>query len=377
MFKAVQIMASTSSSYALSNRLIKPPPPPLAPFLLSSSRTRSSSSPRPPHPPTTHNIARRFLILRMCSTRSDPHSHVASHSNVAAPDLGNPRKINFCQWCGGATKHEVPDGEEKMRAICTLCGRIAYQNPKMVVGCLIEHENKILLCKRKIQPSYGLWTLPAGYLEIGESAVQGAMRETQEEAGAEVDVLSPFAHLDIPLIGQAYVIFLAKLKKPQFSPGPESIECRLFSLEDIPFDSLAFSSMLVTLKLYIEDMKAGRLRFHYGLEQALLIFMPILLMTIYSHDEMNFILKLNSRKLQPELRFRFVWSYGLFYQENLSTVGSYVQVSMHQPERLLVPWTSLPLMCINLDHEKTERAAHFSCRVHQVKSRGLCANAKS
>ncbi|KAL9259814.1 Nudix hydrolase 23, chloroplastic-like protein [Drosera capensis] len=133
-----------------------------------------------------------------------------------------------------------------------------------VVGCLIEHENKILLCKRKIQPSYGLWTLPAGYLEIGESAVQGAMRETQEEAGAEVDVISPFAHLDIPLIGQTYVIFLAKLKKPQFSPGPESIECRLFSLEDIPFDSLAFSSMLVTLKLYIEDMKAGRLRFHYG-----------------------------------------------------------------------------------------------------------------
>ncbi|KAL9267588.1 Nudix hydrolase 23, chloroplastic-like protein [Drosera capensis] len=254
-----------------------------------------------------------------------------------------------------------------------------------VVGCLIEHENKILLCKRKIQPSYGLWTLPAGYLEIGESAVQGAMRETQEEAGAEVDVLSPFAHLDIPLIGQTYVIFLAKLKKPQFSPGPESIECRLFSLEDIPFDSLAFSSMLVTLKLYIEDMKAGRFRFHYGLEQALLIFMPILLMTIYSHDEMvelssphliygyiNFILKLNSRKLQPELRFRFVWSYGLFYQENLSMVGSYVQVFMHQPERLLVSWTSLPLMCINLDHEKTERAAHFSCRVHQVKYRRFC-----
>ncbi|KAL9259812.1 Nudix hydrolase 23, chloroplastic-like protein [Drosera capensis] len=139
MFKAVQIMTSTSSSYALSNRLIKPPPPHLAPFLLSSSRTRSNSSPRPPHPPTTHNSTRRrFLIPRMCSTRSDPHSHVASHSNVAARDLGNPRKINFCQWCGGATKHEVPDGEEKMRAICTLCGRIAYQNPKMVTHFFSE-----------------------------------------------------------------------------------------------------------------------------------------------------------------------------------------------------------------------------------------------
>ncbi|CAN1307121.1 Nudix hydrolase 23, chloroplastic [Linum perenne] len=162
---------------------------------------------------------------------------------------GNGRKINFCQWCGGATKHEVPDGEEKTRAICTLCGRIAYQNPKMVVGCLIEHDNKVLLCKRNIHPSFGLWTLPAGYLEIGESAMDGAVRETWEEANAEVEVVSPFAQLDIPLIGQIYIIFLAKLKKPQFFPGPESSDCQLFSIDDIPFESLAFSSMVVTLKL--------------------------------------------------------------------------------------------------------------------------------
>ncbi|KAL2923857.1 Nudix hydrolase 23 chloroplastic [Bienertia sinuspersici] len=132
-----------------------------------------------------------------------------------------------------------------------------------VVGCLIEHENKILLCKRNIQPSYGR-TLPAGFMEMGESAADGAIRETQEEACAEVEVLSPFAHLDIPLIGQTYIIFLAKLKKPHFSPGPESIECRLFALDEIPFDSLAFSSMLVTLKLYAEDMKGGKPKFHYG-----------------------------------------------------------------------------------------------------------------
>ncbi|KAL0428612.1 UNVERIFIED_CONTAM: Nudix hydrolase 23, chloroplastic [Sesamum latifolium] len=168
---------------------------------------------------------------------------------------GSTRKINFCQWCGGPTKHEIPDGEEKTRAICTHCGKITYENPKMVVGCLIEHENKILLCKRKIQPSYGLWTLPAGYMEIGESAAEGAIRETWEEANAEVEVQSPFAQLDIPLIGQTYIIFLAKLKRPHFSPGPESLECQLFALEDIPFDSLAFSSMLVTLKLYFEDKK--------------------------------------------------------------------------------------------------------------------------
>ncbi|KAJ6743067.1 NUDIX HYDROLASE 23 [Salix viminalis] len=188
----------------------------------------------------------------------------SSSSSVAAQSSGSARKINFCQWCGGQTKHDIPDGEEKTRAICTVCGKIMYQNPKMVVGCLIEHDNKVLLCKRNIQPSYGLWTLPAGYLEIGESAAEGAIRETWEEAHAEVEIVSPFAQLDIPLIGQTYIIFLAKLKKPHFSPGPESLECQLFSLDDIPFDSLAFSSMVVTLKLYIEDVKAGSQKFHYG-----------------------------------------------------------------------------------------------------------------
>ncbi|OIS96364.1 nudix hydrolase 23, chloroplastic [Nicotiana attenuata] len=180
-------------------------------------------------------------------------------------EAGNIRKINFCQFCGGSTKHEIPDGEEKVRAICTRCGKIIYENPKMVVGCLIEHDKKILMCRRKIQPSYGLWTLPAGYMEIGESAAEGAIRETLEEANAEVEVQSPFAQLDIPLIGQTYMIFLAKLKTPHFSPGPESSECRLYELDDIPFDSLAFSSMLVTLKLYIEDIKVGRPKFHYGI----------------------------------------------------------------------------------------------------------------
>ncbi|XP_047160144.1 nudix hydrolase 23, chloroplastic-like isoform X3 [Vigna umbellata] len=177
-------------------------------------------------------------------------------SSTPLPSAGNVRHIKFCQWCGGSTKHDIPEGEEKFRAICTVCGKIAYQNPKMVVGCLVEHDNKVLLCKRNIQPSHGLWTLPAGYLEIGESAVDGAIRETREEANADVEVISPFAQLDIPLIGQ--------LKKPHFSPGPESSACQLFPLDDIPFNSLSFSSMVVTLSLYVEDIKTGKLKFHYG-----------------------------------------------------------------------------------------------------------------
>ncbi|KAJ6967466.1 metal tolerance protein C2 [Populus alba x Populus x berolinensis] len=129
-----------------------------------------------------------------------------SSSSVAVQSSGSARKINFCQWCGGQTKHDIPDGEEKMRAICTVCEKISYQNPKMVVGCLIEHDNKVLLCKRNIQPSHGLWTLPAGYLEIGESAAEGAIRETWEEARAEVEVMSPFAQLDIPRLARALLI---------------------------------------------------------------------------------------------------------------------------------------------------------------------------
>ncbi|KAJ7975999.1 Nudix hydrolase 23 chloroplastic [Quillaja saponaria] len=207
----------------------------------------------------------RSRAFRASSVSSDSNPDGTSSSpSVAVKSPGNVYNIKFCQWCGGQTKHDIPDGEEKIRPICTICGKVAYQNPKMVVGCLIEHDNKVLLCKRKIQPSYGLWTLPAGYLEIGESAAEGAIRETREEANAEVEVLSPFAQLDIPLIGQTYIIFLAKLKEPHFSPGPESSECHLFPLDDIPFDSLAFSSMVVSLDLYAGDIKAGKPKFHYG-----------------------------------------------------------------------------------------------------------------
>uniref|UniRef100_A0A5B7B3A1 Nudix hydrolase domain-containing protein n=1 Tax=Davidia involucrata TaxID=16924 RepID=A0A5B7B3A1_DAVIN len=271
MLKAIQILGSSSGfvshrlkphgNCGLSFVSISTKPSP------SSSSRRSTTTTSLPSPAFSVSKGRCFRAFRMSLTRSESNpdeTSSSSPSSFAFQSTGNTRKIKFCQLCGGPTKHEIPDGEEKMRAICTLCGKIAYENPKMVVGCLIEHDNKILLCKRKIQPSYGLWTLPAGYMEIGESAAEGAIRETWEEAGAEVEVLSPFAQLDIPLIGQTYIIFLAKLKRPHFSPGPESSDCRLFSLDDIPFDSLAFSSMLVTLKLYTEDRKVGRPKFHYG-----------------------------------------------------------------------------------------------------------------
>ncbi|KAL4297895.1 hypothetical protein GQ457_12G013280 [Hibiscus cannabinus] len=252
MIKAFQILGFSSGFISISHRLKKPHS--AHGFSLFSSKLSHNSTPKSPS----------FRLIQMFSTQSQSNSDSPSSSSVSVHSAGSVHRIKFCQWCGGPAKHEIPDGEEKIRAICTLCGKIAYQNPKMVVGCLIEHDRKILLCKRNIEPSFGLWTLPAGYLEIGESAADGAIRETWEEAGAEVEVISPFAQLDIPLIGQTYVIFLAKLKKPQFSAGPESSECCLFELDNIPFDSLAFSSIFVTLNLYIEDVKSGKVKFHYG-----------------------------------------------------------------------------------------------------------------
>ncbi|KAF8097799.1 hypothetical protein N665_0280s0003 [Sinapis alba] len=259
MLKAVQILGCSSGLTIVSQRLTK--------TRNSSSSTVSFLS-SPLNLSTFSSSPRKTLCLNptRMSSSSLPGSDPVPKSSafVSVQSAGDVRKIKFCQWCGGTTKHEIPDGEEKLRAICTHCDKIAYQNPKMVVGCLIEHEEKVLLCKRNIQPSHGLWTLPAGYLEVGESAAEGAMRETWEEAGATVEVVSPFAQLDIPLIGQTYVIFLAKLKNLDFAPGPESLECRLFALDEIPFDSLAFSSIYVTLNLYLEDLKKGKLKFHYG-----------------------------------------------------------------------------------------------------------------
>ncbi|KAL2483148.1 Nudix hydrolase 23 [Forsythia ovata] len=273
MLKVIQILGSSSSGFvSFSYRLKKKPQSNCDLYFLSRKPIKASNlsslGSKAPSFAFRFRKGRASIASQMSHIHSESNPYGASSSSSTSTSVqstGSIRKINFCQSCGGRTKHEIPDGEEKMRAICTGCGKITYENPKMVVGCLIEYENKILLCKRKIQPSFGLWTLPAGYMEIGESAAEGAIRETWEEANAEVEVLSPFAHLDIPLIGQTYIIFLAKLKRPHFSPGPESSECQLFALNDIPFDSLAFSSMLVTLQLYIEDRKVGRPMFHYGI----------------------------------------------------------------------------------------------------------------
>jgi len=176
-------------------------------------------------------------------------------------------KSNFCRMCGSKMIGRKPEGEREWRHVCSNsnCGYIDYFNPRMVVGCIVEHHGKILLARRAIEPCRGKWTVPAGYMELHESTAEGAARETREEVNAEVQVLAPYCHWDIPMIGQAYILFRAQLAHPYtFSPGSESLETALFDPKDIPYDSLAFSSVALSLKYYLEDAASGKWRMHHG-----------------------------------------------------------------------------------------------------------------
>lgn len=172
--------------------------------------------------------------------------------------------MNFCSHCGGSVALSVPLGDHLPRFICQTCNIIHYQNPKMVVGTIPEWEDKILLCRRAIEPKHGLWTLPAGFMENSETTAQGAMRETWEEAYAVVEIQSLYSLYNLPHINQVYLMFRAKLLNLDFGPGPESLEVALFREQDIPWDALAFRTIEATLKTYFADRKTGEFRFHMG-----------------------------------------------------------------------------------------------------------------
>ena len=172
--------------------------------------------------------------------------------------------MNFCSHCGAPVTERIPDGDDRLRFICDNCNAIHYQNPKLVVGCIPEWEDKILLCRRSIEPKSGEWTLPAGYLENGESLKEGARRETREEACARVEIIAPYALMSISHISQVYILFRAKLLDTDFKPGEESSDVRLFSESEIPWDELAFAVVIETLKRYYEDRSNGSYSVHTG-----------------------------------------------------------------------------------------------------------------
>lgn len=171
--------------------------------------------------------------------------------------------IKHCRGCGAAVVYRVPDdGDSKSRAVCPSCQTIHYENPLNVVGTIPVWEDRILLCKRAIEPRYGKWTLPAGFMELNETAAQGAARETVEEAGAEFEMGDFFSLVSVPRVGQVHLFFHATLLSDVFNPGFETLEARLFSEAEIPWDELAFRTVAETLRHYLADRRAGHYATH-------------------------------------------------------------------------------------------------------------------
>ncbi len=168
-----------------------------------------------------------------------------------------PRPMNFCTQCGARLEFRVPPGDHLARHVCDACGTIHYQNPRLVVGCVPEHAGSILLCRRAIEPRRGYWTVPAGFMENGETLQQAAARETREEALAEVEVGSLLSVVHVLHAQQVHVFFRATLSQAQFGSGSESLEVELVRPEDIPWPELAFPSTEFTLRRWLEDRAAG------------------------------------------------------------------------------------------------------------------------
>lgn len=170
--------------------------------------------------------------------------------------------MKFCASCGARVVRRVPPGDTLPRWVCDECGEVHYQNPKLVVGTVPEHGGKLLLCRRAIEPRYGYWTLPAGFMENEETAGQAALRETLEEAGAAVELGAPFTLISVPRVNQVHLFYLARLGALEFKPGEETLEVALFDEPAIPWQDIAFRTVATTLRLYFADRAGGAFRFH-------------------------------------------------------------------------------------------------------------------
>ena len=170
--------------------------------------------------------------------------------------------MKFCSNCGEEVRHEIPPGDNRARYCCASCGTIHYQNPTVVLGTIPMWGERVLLCRRAIEPRYGYWTLPAGFMENGETVTEGAMRETLEETGASIELGELFSVLDVPHVRQVHMFFRAQLRDEHLDPGAETLEERLFAEDEIPWDALAFRTVEYTLRRYFEDRHKGSFDMH-------------------------------------------------------------------------------------------------------------------
>jgi len=162
--------------------------------------------------------------------------------------------MKFCTSCGHSVVLQVPEGDDRERFVCSQCELIHYSNPRVIVGCVPFYEGKVLLCKRAIEPRKNYWTLPAGFMENGETTPEGAARETWEEACARVSNLELYRVFDVPAISQVYMFYRCDLDKGEFGVGPESLETDLYLEKDIPWHEIAFPVVHQTLKSFFLDV---------------------------------------------------------------------------------------------------------------------------
>lgn len=167
------------------------------------------------------------------------------------------RRIKHCRQCGAPVAYQVPADDNRERAVCTACHHIHYENPLNVVGTVPYWGNQVLLCKRAIEPRHGFWTLPAGFMELGETVSDGALRETEEEAGAQVALEGLLTMMDVVRVGQVHLFYLARMTSTTLNPGPETLEARLFREDEVPWDQIAFRTVRDTLKHYFACRAAG------------------------------------------------------------------------------------------------------------------------
>ncbi|MCC7285713.1 MAG: NUDIX hydrolase [Burkholderiaceae bacterium] len=174
------------------------------------------------------------------------------------------RRIKHCRSCGSPIAYRIPSDDSRERAVCPVCGTVHYENPLNVVGTLPVWEDRVLLCQRNIEPRLGKWTLPAGFMELGETTEAGALRETDEEAGAHVELQGLFTLLNVVQVGQVHFFYRARLLGTEFNPGFETIEARLFREDEVPWEQLAFRTVRETLHRYFEDRRRGTFGVHFA-----------------------------------------------------------------------------------------------------------------
>ncbi|GBH25497.1 NUDIX hydrolase [Burkholderia vietnamiensis] len=172
--------------------------------------------------------------------------------------------MKFCSVCGHEVIARIPQGDNRERFVCDHCGTIHYQNPRNVVGTVPVWGDQVLLCRRAIEPRYGFWTLPAGFMEMGETTAEAAARETLEEAGARVEIQNLFTLPNVPPVHQVHLFYLARLIDPDYEAGEESLEVKLFDEADIPWDEIAFPTVSQTLRFFFADRAAGDYGVHTG-----------------------------------------------------------------------------------------------------------------